>query len=128
VNCPAAEPLSAKKILESYFTILDTAEGGGALAKAFRHIGLKYTYHPYQELTTQHADLVTKYYSSIKLPNGLTGAFRTDGFDFAVKNLVAVWSKIDRALFSTDNIADIVPNWNLDTGVDQATGKQTYWS
>jgi hypothetical protein len=128
INCPAAGSLSVKNVLDSYFRLLDTAEGGNALAGAFRHLGFKYVYRRYQELKKNSPDLVNKYYSSIVLPNGLTGSFRKDGVDYTVKNLIAVWSKLDRALFSTENIVDIVPNWNLDTGIDQTTGKRTYWS
>jgi hypothetical protein len=130
VNCPFYKKFSAQGFITSYFNILGkvAADGGNLLAAAFRHMGIKYIYRTYSDITTNFPDLVKQYYTEIPLPNGLTGSFRKDGFDYAVKNLVAVWSKIDRALFSTDNIVDIVPNWNLDTGVDQSTGMKTYWS
>jgi len=129
VNCPFDMSFDAKGFVASYFKILDIADGGNALSKAFRHMEvISYIYQTYADITTNSSDLVKQFYSEISLPNGLTGSFCKDGFEYAVKNLVSVWSKIDRALFSNDNIIDIVPNWNLDTGVDQNTGIRTYWS
>jgi hypothetical protein len=128
VNCPMVEKPSVGKIFESYFDILDTADGSNALAKAFRHLGVNLIYRTSQDLRNNFQQLVEKYYNNVHLPNGLAGSFRKDGFEYAVKNLVAVWSKIDRSLFSTENIVEIIPPWNLDTGVDTLTGIRTYWS
>jgi len=128
VNCPFDMSFNADGFVTSYFDIIALASSGNQLAAAFRHLGINYIYRTYADITTNFPDLVKQYYTEIPLPNGLTGTFRKDGFEYAAKNLVAVWSKIDRALFSTENIVDIVPNWNLDTGVDQSTGMRTYWS
>jgi hypothetical protein len=128
VNCPFADSFPIKNIIDSYVKELDTAEGGNAFAIAFRHFGLKYIYRTYNDIMTKSPGLVEKYYSNIRLPNGMIGTFRKDGFEYAVKNLVVAWSKIERSLFSTENIADIIPNWNLDTGIDQDTSIRTYWS
>jgi hypothetical protein len=128
VNCPFDMSFDAEGFIKSYFDIISLASSGNALAAAFRHLGVKYIYRTSADITTNSPDLVKQYYTEIPLPNGLTGTFHKDGFDYAAKNLVAVWSKIDRALFSTENIAEIVPNWNLDTGIDQTTGMRTYWS
>jgi len=111
VNCPFDMSFDAKGFVASYFKILDIADGGNALSKAFRHMEvISYIYQTYADITTNSSDLVKQFYSEISLPNGLTGSFCKDGFEYAVKNLVSVWSKIDRALFSNDNIIDIVPN------------------
>ncbi len=128
INCPFDISFSPERIIESYFKLLDLADGGNQLASAFRHMGSKYVYRTYTDIVRNSSDLVNQYYKTITLPNGLAGSFIKDGFEYAVKNLVAVWSKIDRALFSTENIANIVPNWNLDTGIDQTTGIRTFWS
>ncbi len=128
VNFPIDESFSADSIIQSYSKLLNIAEGGSELAKGFRHLGIDFIYPTYDELTKKNPELVKEYYTEIKLPNGMKGNFRVHGFDYAVKNLVAVWSRIDRCLFTTANVVDIVPNWNLDTGVDQTTGIQTYWS
>jgi hypothetical protein len=128
VNCPTVDKFPADKIIESYIKILNTAEGANAIAKASRHFGSDYIYRTYGDILENSPELVKKYYSNIQLPNGLTGSFRKDGFDYTVKNLVAIWSKIDRSFFSTENITNIIPNWNLDTGIDQQTDIKTYWS
>lgn len=128
VNSPTAGKFPADRIIESYNKELDTAEGGNAFAKLFRHIGSAYIYRTHSDISKNSPELVEQYYSNIQLPNGLTGSFPKDGFEYAVRNLVAVWSKIERSLFSKENIANIVPNWNLDTGIDQEAETRTYWS
>jgi len=128
VNCPMAGKFPIDAVVSSYIDMLDTAEGGNALARVFRHFGLNFVYRTNNDLNKKAPDLVEKYYDKIKLPNGLTGSFKKDGFDFTVSNVVNVWSKIERSLFSTDNITDFVSNWNLDTGIDQDINKSTYWS
>ena len=128
VNCPMFGEFPVQAVIKSYIKELDTAEGGNAFARAFRHFGLKLIYRTYEDITKNSPELVEKYYANVKLPNGLTGPFKKEGFDFTVKNVVAVWSKIERSLFTKDNITDFVANWNLDTGVDQESNKSTYWS
>lgn len=128
VNCPMAGKFPIDSVVSSYIDMLDTAEGGNALARVFRHFGLSFVYRTHKDLNKNAYDLVEKYYTNIQLPNGLKGRFKEDGFDFTVKNVVAVWSKIERALFTKDNITDFVSNWNLDTGIDQDANKSTYWS
>jgi Zinc dependent phospholipase C len=128
VNCPMSGSFPSGKDIRSYVKELDTAEGGNSLARAFRHFGINYAYRTYSDITKNSPELVKKYYSDIQLPNGIAGSFRKDGFEYAARNLVAVWSKMERSLFSTENIAIIIPNWNLDTGVDQDSAIRTYWS
>ncbi len=128
VNCPMAGKFPIDAVVSSYIDMLDTAEGGNAFARVFRHFGSNFVYRTYKDVTKNAFDLVEKYYTNIQLPNGLTGRFKEDGFDFTVKNVVSVWSKIERALFTKDNITDFVSNWNLDTGIDQDVNKSTYWS
>jgi hypothetical protein len=128
INCPTLGSFPIKNITDSYVNEIDTAEGGNAFAKVSRHLGVNYFYRAHNDITQNSPELVNKYYSNIHLPNGLTGSFRKDGFEYAVQNLVAIWSKIERSLFSTENIVNIIPNWNLDTGIDQETEIRTYWS
>lgn len=128
VNCCTVGKFPTDKIIESYTKELSTAEGGNAFARAFRHFGLDYVYRTYSDITKNSPDLVKKYYSNIQLPNGSLGSFKHDGFEYTVKNLVVMWSRIERSLFSTENISTIMPNWNLDTGIDQETEMRTYWS
>lgn len=128
VNCPTVGSFPTQKIIKSYVDELDVAEGGNGLARAFRHFGLDFVYRTYDDITENSPELVEKYYSNIQMPNGTTGPFRTGGFEYAAKNLATVWSKFGRSLFSTENIADIIPDWNLDTGINQDTDIRTYWS
>ncbi|MBE0645519.1 MAG: zinc dependent phospholipase C family protein [Bacteroidetes bacterium] len=126
VNCPSAGTPGTKGMFDRYFLQMDAAEGGYALAAAFRHIGITYAYKSAADLRKDKTKL-NRYFEKVKLPNGGTGAFMTEGFARAVQNTVDIWNKMDRYLFSTDNVAEIVPNWNLDTGIDQDTNKRTYW-
>jgi hypothetical protein len=127
-NCPFIGSFSTERIIDSYIKELDTAEGGNALSRAFRHFNINFVYKTYDEVVKKYPDLVEKYYTNIQLPNGKIGSFRTDGFDYAVRNLSNVWSKIERSIFSKENISQIIPNWNLDTGIDQEKEIRTYWS
>jgi len=128
VNYPFSGKFPADSVVSSYKDELDTAEGGNALARLFRHLGLNFAYRTYDDLINNSMDLVTKYYKEIQLPNRLKGKFKDDGFQYAVNNLVNVWSKIERSLFTNDNVVQFIPNWDLDTGIDQETGIRTYWS
>ena len=128
MNCPAAGRPNTDALVSSYKDLLTTASGGNAFGRLFRHLGTNFSYISYSSLMRNYPDRIDRYYSNVLLPNGLTGSFRIDVFDYAVKNLVDAWTRIERKLFSIQNIAEIIPDWNLDTGVDQRTGVQTYWS
>jgi hypothetical protein len=127
VNAPALGTPETQAMFARYLAQLDTAEGGSAFAGAFRHIGFAYAYKTSAELLNNHKSKVKKYYTDVALPTGGTGSFRTEGFDRAVQNTVDVWSRMERFLFSHDNIAEIIPDWNLDTGFDQVRNTRTYW-
>lgn len=128
VNCPSFGEPNTKAMIERYFQQIDSAEGGSAIARAFRHIGFDYTYKSVATLEKNHKPLIKKYYDQVMLPNGRIGSFRHDGFDRAVTNTVAAWTRMDKSLFSTENVGEIVPNWNLDTGYDQNTNQRTFWN
>lgn len=128
VNFPIDESFSAEDVINSYYKLLSVAEGGSELARGFRHLGVDFIYPTYDELEKETPQFIKQYYSEVQLPNGMKGHFREHGYEYAVKNLTTIWSKIDRALFTTDNIIEFVPNWNLDNGMDQTTGIQTFWS
>ena len=128
VNCPFVEKFDSGSIIKSYIDELDTVDSIHGLAAAFRHLGINYVYRTYSDLKKNSPELVDKYYYNVRLPNGRTGSFKTEGFERSVKHLSDVWSKLDRFLFSIDNIPEIIPNWNLDTGVDQNKNIVTYWS
>lgn len=111
--------------LGSYRKLLDTAEGGGVIGKIMRHVGSTYFY---KESTNIDPDLRHTYYENIALPDGISGPFRVHGFDKAVDKVVTAWLLIEKRLFLSEHTDPIAYNWNLDTGIDQATGLLTYWS
>jgi len=125
-SCPAAGKPEIQSLTSSYTNELDLAEGS-AFGRLLRHVGAAPAYYSYDELTNNQSVLVDRYYKNVQLPTGQKGSFKEEGFQRAVKNLQDVWSRFERAIFSTENIAQIVPNWNLDTGVDQSTNSRTYW-
>lgn len=111
--------------LASYRRLLDSAEGGGVIGKIMRHVGSTYFY---QESANIGPDLRQTCYENIALPDGNSGPFRQHGFDKAVEKDVAAWLLIEKRLFHAEHTDPIAYNWNLDTGIDQATGSLTYWS
>jgi hypothetical protein len=128
VNCSMYGSFNVERIIESYTNMLDTASGGNIFARMFRHLGKDIIYPSYNEIIENSPDLVDKYYRNVLLPNGRTGSFLKEGFNRAVDNLVNIWKDVERILFNSGNFQSIVPNWNLDTGIDQTTGIRTYWS
>jgi hypothetical protein len=126
-NIPSASGMSGETFLKAFIDLLDLGEGGSAIAGLFRRLGVKYFYRTVDDLNANSPELVKDYYQNIRLPNGLKGSFREDAFNYAVKNTIDAWSQIKRALFTTDNVLSIVPNWNLDTGIEHETGIRTYW-
>lgn len=128
INSPFLLHFDVEKIIASYKLEIDLAEGGNILARAFRHLGSGFIYRTKTNLKRNAKDLIAKYYTEVNLPNGRSGDFRKDGFDYAVSNLVQVWSRMYQFVYTSNNIANIIPNWNLDTGIDQNTQQCTYWS
>lgn len=125
MNYPSAGLPDLNKLIRSYKDVLDTADGGNILARMFRHIGMKYIYKRFDELTDEE---ISKYYDQVILPNGVKGSFKTEGYDYAVRNIVEAWRKIESFLYSKRNVAEIVPDWNLDTGIEQTNNIRTFWS
>jgi hypothetical protein len=119
----------------TYSQAIDLAEGDGAIFPLFRHIGLgqiagNYSYHTHDDIEQNTPQYKEKYFDKIKLPTGGIGFFPDDGYKKAVTNVLAAWNGFFRELGATDNISDLVRNWDLDTGVDMNSPNQTvtYWS
>lgn len=115
---------------ECYTKALDVAEGSG-VASLFRHMGIGTTlsYNTSDELMHEQPDLVERYYQQVKLPGGKAGTFEEHGFEKAVRNVIEAWIALHASLSAEKNIAEIVKNWNLDTGEDQDSPDRevTYW-
>ncbi len=115
----------------TYAEAIDTAEGGSDIVALFRHLGIGkgYIYKTRKEIITGYSDHYKKYFTDAKLPNGNIGNFSTDGFERAVNNVIDAWNKLYSGLNMGFDIASLIKNWNLDTGVNMASviGETTYW-
>jgi hypothetical protein len=105
------------------------AAGESNLLAFFRHLGIaeKYIYKTRAEIESGYPDDFLKYYKSVKLPDGKMGSFDELVFKKALDNVTFAWKKLYDGLKSQIVVADILKNWNLDTGVDMNTGQVTYW-
>lgn len=126
-----AEP-EPKLWFTTYTEAIDTAEGGSDIVALFRHLGIGsgFIYKAKDEIISQYSQDYEKYYTKAKLPDGRVGSFSKNGFERAVDNVVDAWNKLYAGLTSTINVASLIKNWNLDTGVDMdsSDGAVTYWA
>jgi hypothetical protein len=117
--------------VSTYTEAIDVAGGDSALVALFRHIGTveNYIYETKEQIMTEHPDRQERFYAQIKLPSGKTGDFWTDGFQRAMANVQSVWDTLYLGFSSNIVVAEIVKDWNLDTGVDQNSpeGTVTYF-
>ncbi len=116
----------------TYSEAIDTAEGGSGIVALFRHLGIGsgFIYRTKDEITASYSQQHEKYFTKVKLPGDNIGLFSKDGFEKAVNNVVSAWNRLYAGLRSNITIAEVVKNWNLDTGVDMATPERTvtYWA
>lgn len=134
---PAQQPVPDPNLWFNVFLhLFDSADNPGGVIAMFRHtqmLGEAFTrekvYDSKARLREKYPEDCKRYYDKIKLPSGETGTFKKDGFERAVKNVVEKWNKFYQSLSdSTIAIADIIPNWNLDTGqVIGVNGDITLW-
>ena len=116
----------------TYTKAIDVAEGGSGIVAFFRHAGLdgNFLYHNKAELLADYPQYCESYYRKVTLPANGTGAFKKEGFERAVLNVIAAWSFLYDGLTDDAAVAEIIRNWNLDTGVDMDSappGDVTYW-
>lgn len=115
----------------TYSEAIDAAEGNSDIIALFRHLGVGegFIYKTKDEIISKYPKDYEKYFTKVKLPAGDVGFFPTDGFERAVKNVVDAWNKLYTGLNSNINVAGIIRNWNLDTGVDLGSPQKitTYW-
>jgi hypothetical protein len=115
----------------TYTKAIDAAEGGSDIVALFRHLGIGkgFIYKTRDEIVLEFPQDYEKYYAKAKLPDGRIGSFSKNGFDKTVDNVIDAWNKLYAGLTSTVNVASIIKNWYLDTGVDMDSpdGEVTYW-
>jgi hypothetical protein len=69
-----------------------------------------------------------KYFASVLLPGGKgTGPFMKWGFEKAVQNVISGWKVLYEGVTRGKDVSVFFKNWDLDTGIDQDTGKRTFW-
>jgi hypothetical protein len=115
----------------TYSNAIDAAEGGSSIVALFRHAGIanRLLYKTRDEIAEKYPEDQEKYYTKVRMPGGATGRFRAVGFDRAVNNVVDAWHRMYDGFESAVQIAEVIRNWNLDTGVDMDSSDQikTYW-
>jgi hypothetical protein len=117
---------------DTYTKAIDFAEGDSGAVGLFRHLGLgtTYIYKSKNDIQANYPGDLEKYVEHVMLPYHCSGSFMTNGFDFAVINVINAWTDLFSALISgTINISHVIKNWNLDTGVDMDSPNHevTYW-
>ncbi len=108
---------------------IDAAEGGSKLVGLFRHLGLAktYLYHTKAEIEANYPADKHDFYDAVKTPKGV-GPFWDLGFEKAVTNVTAAWKSLYAGLSYGLVVAEVVKNWNLDTGEDMDNpGVFTFW-
>lgn len=113
----------------TYAEAIDTAEGGSELVALFRHIGIaeKYIYRTREEIEKDYSQDYVRYFREVKLPTGSNGNFQKYAFEKAVANVTDAWKKLYEGLKAEIIVAQVIRNWNLDTGIDMDTNIKTYW-
>lgn len=116
----------------TYTAAIDVAEGGSGIVAFFRHAGLgeKFLYHNKAELLAKYPQNCESYNKKVMLPINGTGTFKKECFERAVQNVMDAWTYLFDGLTNDSIVAEIIKNWNLDTGVDMIStppGHITYW-
>lgn len=111
----------------TYEKAVDVADGDSSLVVLSRHIQKiePYIYETKETLIKKYPDRYKNYFSQVKLPCEKTGAFIPDGFERAVANVLSAWSQLYAGFTSEIAVANIIKNWDLDTGVDQDSPDKT---
>jgi hypothetical protein len=116
----------------TYSEAIDFAEGDSGVAALFRHIGLGETliYRTSTEITEEHQDEYSKYYTRVLLPSGSEANFEKDVAQKTITNIATAWKAMYESLNTGSSITEIIKNWNLDTGedMDSPNKEQTYWA
>lgn len=128
MNFPSDGAPNTISWVESYIDMLDSAETTGVKASFLRHLPTM-SNKVYRNIENIPDDEAAEAYRNVKLPIGKPGPFYDLVYLHAKKNIINVWNQIGEFLFtSPEQINSIIPNWNLDTGIDQnSLSDVTYW-
>ena len=114
---------------DTYSTAIDAA-GESNLLALFRHIGIaeKFIYKTRAEIEKDYPGDFVKYFKAVKIPTGGTGPFKEMVFEKVLVNVTSAWKALYDGLKTELFVAQVVRNWNLDTGVDMNSGLVTFWA
>jgi hypothetical protein len=114
---------------DTYSTAIDSA-GESNLLALFRHIGIaeKLIYKTRAEVEKDYPNDLAKYFKTVKFPGGGTGPFKEMVFEKALNNVASAWKTLYDGLKTELFVAQVIRNWNLDTGVDMNSGEITFWA
>lgn len=70
-------------------------------------------------------DVDRQYIDNLEVPGKQTMSY-DDIFDKAVENVAGMWLQISESIETGKEIS-MVKNWDLDTGVNTASGQITFW-
>ncbi len=112
-----------------YRTLLRGAVGD-TFKKISRHasLGKHLIYRTTREIMAESPDEAEKYFNSVRVPRRASKKnFMEVGFERAVDNVLEAWEVAYRGVTKGEEITSFVKDWDLDTGLDQETGKMTFW-
>jgi len=114
---------------DTYSTAIDAA-GESNLLALFRHIGIaeKLIYKTRAEIEKDYPNDFLKYFKAVRFPDGGTGPFKETVFEKTLDNVTSAWKTLYNGLKSELFMAQVIKNWNLDTGVDMNSGLVTFWT
>ncbi|HJX64238.1 MAG TPA: zinc dependent phospholipase C family protein [Polyangia bacterium] len=63
----------------------------------------------------------------LPLPGAPRGTFLYDACDRVLQHLIPLWNSMWQAKQTKTSLAGLIPDWNLNTGMDSTTGKLAFW-
>lgn len=129
---PTINPRPEPKQWFTFFReLFDSSDNAGGVVAVFRHagVGKSLVYSTQKELRRDHRDKCDEYYDNIQLLDGTRGSFPNIVFKKAVDNLISRWNDLYATLQSSDSIATLIPDCDLDTGRKiNGSNELIYWS
>jgi hypothetical protein len=103
-----------------------------ALARSLRISRLHFLLHNYAYRLGKDIDGKDRddFYASVVLPlaGRPHGAFMKDVFDRGLRKLIELWRQMWQHWQAKISIGSLIPDWDLNTGKDRATGQLAFWS
>lgn len=123
-----------RRWVDTFIDLLDVAEPGrDRLSRAVvflsRHIDAvdRLVYESAAELRARHAHDVRVLYEDVPLPGGRRGAFRQEGFERSVANVLRTWEDLGACGRNRTDLSEHLLDWDLNTGRAPG-GALTFWT